>query len=124
MIRSLLAALLIVSPQLGRAGDASGWITHPDATDTPVVLEFQREFTLDRVPAHLPVNVTADNRFVLYVNGKRVASGPSTGTLQSWRQSRVDLAPWLRPGAMSSRAVWNFGDWRPRSSRASPPASG
>ncbi len=114
MIRSLLAALLIVSSPLARAADASGWITHPDATDTPVVLEFQREFTLDRVPEHLPVKVTADNRFIFFVNGKRAASGPSTGTVQSWRQSLVDLAPWLKPGAnVITATVWNFGDLAP-----------
>jgi alpha-L-rhamnosidase len=114
MIRSLLAALLLVAPQLGNAGDAGGWITLPDATDTPIVLEFQRELMLERVPRHLPVKVTADNRFVLYVNGKRAASGPSTGTVRNWRQSLVDLAPWLTPGAnVITATVWNFGDLAP-----------
>jgi hypothetical protein len=109
-----LAPLLILLAPLTRAQDARGWITHPDATATPVVLEFQREITLDRVPEDLPVKITADNRFVLYVNGKRVASGPSTGTIQSWRQTVVDLKSALRPGAnVISAVVWNYGDIAP-----------
>ena len=65
---------------------ADGWITHASAgTRAPIVLEFRRDWSLDRVPPKLPVTVTADNRFVLRVNGNRVASGPSTGTIKSWR---------------------------------------
>jgi alpha-L-rhamnosidase len=109
-----LALLLILLAPLSRAQDAHGWITHPEAIATPVVLEFRREITLDRVPEDLPVKVTADNRFVLYVNGRRVASGPSTGTIQSWRQTVVDLKASLRPGAnVISAVVWNYGDIAP-----------
>ena len=60
------------------------------------------------------MTVTADNRFVLYVNGDRVASGPSTGTVKSWRYATVDLAPHLRKGEnVIAATVWNFGDVAP-----------
>jgi len=97
------------------AQSADGWITHADARgQTPVVLHFRREFTLDRVPPQMRVEVTADARFVLLVNGRRVASGPSTGTIASWRQATLDLAPHLKPGAnVLAAAVWNFGDAAP-----------
>lgn len=112
-MRSLVLSLLLIgAPAL--AADAQGWITHPDATSTPVVLEFSRELPLQKIPATLPVRVTADNRFVLFVNGARVASGPSTGTVQRWRQSVVDVAHYLAPGNNEIRAlVWNFGDLAP-----------
>ncbi len=114
MRSAALALLLIVSAWGARAGEGGGWITHPEATSTPVVLEFSRQITLKKTPARLPVRVTADNRFVLYVNGNRVASGPSTGTIHSWRQSRLDLAPYLTPGTSEIRAVvWNYGDLAP-----------
>ena len=88
-----------------------GWIGHADAVGrTPVVLHFRRELDLDRKPLSLPVAVTADNRFILFVNGKRVASGPSTGTLARWRYATVDLAPALQAGRnVVAAVVWNFG---------------
>jgi alpha-L-rhamnosidase len=92
----------------------NGWITHPEATTTPVVLHFERQLTLEEVPPRLPVAVTADNRFVLYVNARRVGSGPSTGTIDQWRQSNLDLAPHLRAGENRITAiVWNFGELAP-----------
>ena len=99
------------------APDADGWITHADAgSRTPLVLQFRRELKLDRVPAKLPVGVTADNRFILYVNGQRVADGPSTGTVKSWRERSVDLAPQLKRGTnVIDAVVWNFGDFAPAS---------
>jgi alpha-L-rhamnosidase len=114
MTRKPCATLLVLLSPLVYAQGAAGWITHPEAITTPVVLEFQRELMLDRVPEHLPVKVTADNRFVLYVNGKRAASGPSTGTVKRWRQSTVDLENWLKPGTnVISAIVWNYGDIAP-----------
>ena len=97
-----------------RADDADGWITHPEAQSTPVVLEFARELTLNQPPAAWPVRITADNRFILIVNGRSVARGPSTGTLANWRVATVDIAPWLRHGVNRIEAVvWNFGDHAP-----------
>jgi hypothetical protein len=95
------------------SADAGGWITHPDAA-SPVVLEFRREIDLARAPARLPVEVTADNRFILEVNGRLVGRGPSTGTIARWRFSRVDLAPHLRKGHNEITAVvWNHGKFAP-----------
>ncbi len=120
-----LPAPLILVLLAGAAGplpahsSADGWITHPDATTTPVVLHFRRELTLERAPASLPVTVTADNRFVLHVNGRRVASGPSTGTVKRWRYATVDLGPHLRAGDnVITALVWNFGDVAPASQQS------
>ena len=117
-----LACLLGASFLLWSAGapaavdaGADGWITHPDAARTaPIVLHFRRTLDVSRLPARFPVTVTADNRFVLYVNGARIASGPSTGTISRWRYSSLDLAPHLRRGSnVIAVAVWNFGDAAP-----------
>ena len=118
MTRGLLSGLLclgLATP--ASAQNADGWITHGDAgIRSPIVLEFRREWSLDRVPRKLPVTVTADNRFILRVNGKRVASGPSTGTLKSWRYTTIDLAPFLQKGKNEiSATVWNFGEVAPLS---------
>src|SRR5678815_851105 len=70
------------SPGAMAAADAQGWITDADAgARKPVVLHFRREFELGQVPRTLPVEVTADNRFILFVNGRRVASVPVDGPL-------------------------------------------
>lgn len=88
-----------------------GWISHRDATATrrPVVLEFRRALDLARKPKALRVAVSADNAFVLYVNGIRVGSGPSTSDRAHWHYSAIDLAPYLRSGHnVVTATVWNF----------------
>ncbi len=111
----VVALALLFAVGAAHAANAEGWITLAEARGkTPVVLHFRREFELPRVPAKLPVQVTADNRFILYVNGQRVAGGPSTGTPRSWRYSTVDLAPHLRAGHnVVAATVWNFGEFAP-----------
>ena len=100
---AVLIALVLSPPAWGAPAD--GWITHPDAASVsgPIVLHFRRVLDVAKVPKALPVTVTADNRFILFVNGKRVATGPSTGTLTHWRTEELDLAPYLKPAAMSWR---------------------
>jgi alpha-L-rhamnosidase len=74
-----------------------------------VVLHFRRDLVLKKALRGLPVIVTADNRFILFVNGRRIASGPSTGTLAHWRTATIDLAPALKPGRnVIAAAVWDF----------------
>jgi alpha-L-rhamnosidase len=108
-----LFALLATVAAGPSSNPADGWITHPQAAP-PVVLQFRRELLLESVPEAMPVTVTADNRFVLHVNGRRVASGPSTGTVQSWRYTQVDLAPYLEPGRnVITAVVWDYGDLAP-----------
>ncbi len=61
------------------------------------------------------VRVSADSRFVLYVNGQRAAAGPARGDLDHWRYERVDLAPFLRAGDnVIAAEVWNDGHDAPR----------
>ncbi|MFP5210501.1 MAG: alpha-L-rhamnosidase C-terminal domain-containing protein [Acidobacteriota bacterium] len=91
------------------------WVTHPTAPlREPLVLHFRRTLTLDAVPASYLVRVSADNRFVLYVNGERVGDGPARGDLTHWRYERFDLAPFLRTGRnLVTATVWNWGIFAP-----------
>jgi hypothetical protein len=93
----------------------ASWITHPTAPlREPVVLHFRRVLTLAVVPAAYPVRVSADNRFVLFVNGHRVGDGPARGDLTHWRYERFDLAPTLKAGQnLITATVWNFGVYAP-----------
>ena len=87
------------------------WVTHPTAPlREPLVLHFRRFLTLKQVPAAYPVRVSADNRFILYVNGTRVGDGPARGDLTHWRYELFDLAPLLKPGQnLITATVWNWG---------------
>ena len=95
------------------------WVTHPaaitaDAGKQSVVLQFRRDFDLARIPRHFMVRVSADSRYVLYVNGKRVAAGPSRGDLKHWRYERLDLTAHLRTGRnVVAAQVWNDGQFAP-----------
>jgi hypothetical protein len=109
-----LAAILALSgPALAApaTSKSDGWITHPAAAAKtgPVVLHFRRVLSLTDAPKTLPVTLTADNRFILFVNGRRAASGPSTGTIAHWRTESLDLAPYLHAGAnVVAAVVWDF----------------
>jgi len=110
----MCAAGVFKVPPAAAQSPADGWVTHPDARAAPVVLHFRREVEFVKAPRTLPVTVTADNRFVLYVNGARVASGPSTGTPARWRYATLDLAPHLKRGRnVIAAEVWNFGEAAP-----------
>jgi alpha-L-rhamnosidase len=93
----------------------ASWITHPIAPlREPLVLHFRRSLQLEIKPAQYMVHVSADNRFVLYVNGHRVGDGPARGDLAHWRYETFDLAPYLSAGAnLVTATVWNFGIYAP-----------
>ena len=91
------------------------WISHPTAPlREPITLHFKKSFDLAAAPAHFVVHVSADNRFILYVNGERVGDGPARGDLAHWRYETFDLGQMLRPGAnVLAATVWNFGIYSP-----------
>src|SRR5271157_2132162 len=92
------------------------WISHPTAPlREPGVFHFRKVINLRVAPEHFLVHVSADNRFVLFANGKRVGEGPARGNFFRWRYETVDLAPFLSRG--DSVAVWHLrsrrADYRP-----------
>lgn len=95
------------------------WVSLPDAIQAepsraPVVLQLRREFALAALPDTFPVEISADQRYVLYVNGHRVAAGPARGDLQHWRRDSLDLTPWLQQGNNTLAAqVWSDGRFAP-----------
>ncbi|HUD90896.1 alpha-L-rhamnosidase C-terminal domain-containing protein [Sphingobium sp.] len=106
------AALLLGSAPMAAAqtDGAQGWISHAEAETQarPIVLHFRRTVDIKARPKSYKVRVTADNRFILFVNGQRVASGPSTGDTAHWREESIDLAPWLKRGRnVIAATVWN-----------------
>jgi alpha-L-rhamnosidase len=93
----------------------AAWITHPKAPlREPIVLHFRRNLNLSSAPASYRVRVSADNRFILFVNGHRVGDGPARGDLTHWRYELFDLTPFLHAGQnLITATVWNFGIFAP-----------
>ncbi len=91
------------------------WITHPTASTVEFgVFHFRRDFELDEAPESFVVNVSADNRYKLYVNGSEVAFGPARGDLSHWHYETVDIAPYLQSGPnVIAAVVWNYSIYRP-----------
>ena len=82
----------------------ASWVTHPTAPlREPIVLHFRRALSLPSVPSSYVVRVSADNRFILYVNGQRAGDGPARGDLAHWRYERFDHAYAVHHWAMTWR---------------------
>jgi alpha-L-rhamnosidase len=78
------------------------------------VFKFRKVIQLSEKPASFVVNVSGDNRYKLYVNGKQVSQGPARGDLYFWNFETVDLAPYLNAGNNTVAAVvWNDGRHKP-----------
>lgn len=114
--------------------DAS-WISHPTASATDYgVFHFRKVFSIgkekqviqSRSPNSLDlyeasvikrpviVRVSADQRYMLYVNGKEVSRGPARGDLLHWRYERIDIQKYLKQGEnVIAATVWNFGEHTP-----------
>jgi alpha-L-rhamnosidase len=104
-----------LNPRLVAAQWPASWIASASVTGgEPGVFYFRREITLSSVPAHFWVHISADNRFLLHVNGKYAAEGPARGDLFHWRFETVDLAPLLQQGQnVLAAIVWNFAELAP-----------
>jgi alpha-L-rhamnosidase len=93
----------------------SKWITCPRAAGrSPGVYHFRKRLFLAAPAAHFVIHVSADNRFVLFVNGARVGEGPARGDLDHWRYETFDIGPLLRRGDnVLASTVWNCGALAP-----------
>ena len=94
----LAAARAAISGEVpsGKANEV-GWIWgHAGAakSDPGGRIFLRKTFDLAAKPSRAIAALTCDNEFVLYVNGRRVASS------DNWQSpTRVDLAPWLVEGS-------------------------
>ena len=91
--------------------DACEWIAHPAYRDAAIppdglFLRFRHAFESDGSP--LELDVSADERYVLFVDGERVGRGPSRGWRENWlyESRRIDLAK--GPHVLEA-AVWALG---------------
>jgi len=59
---------------------------------------FRKTFELASVPSRVPARVTADARYILYVNGQEVSRGPARSQPRRMLYDLFDLAPYLKAG--------------------------
>ena len=109
------AGLVFASGTLGQGAPekhwSAQWITAAGAGERDqAVLHFRKTIELAGVPEHFVVHVSADNQFILCVNGREAGRGPSRGDLAHWRYETYDIAQMLHAGKnMLAAIVWNFG---------------
>jgi len=60
--------------------------------------DFRRDFRLKTRPRRAPFFITADQNYMLYLNGRYVGRGPARGFQTHWPYDEHDLAPLLRRG--------------------------
>jgi alpha-L-rhamnosidase len=78
------------------------------------VFHFRKVLDLETRPDRFVVHVSADNRFILFVNGQRVGEGPARSDLHHWHYETFDLARFLTPGRnVIAATVWQFGIYAP-----------
>ena len=88
----------------------ASWIRHPEGPRREFgVFHFRKNFTLDSAPQRFVIRVSGDNRYELFVNGRRVLAGPARRNLNNWRYETLDIAPYLAAGRnVLAAVVWNF----------------
>ena len=94
--------------------DFSEWITMPGVSGAEYgVYYFRKSIHLLQVPASFIINVSADNRYRLYINGIMVSWGPEVGDLNNWKYETIDIACYLKTGDnIIAAQVWNMGAYR------------
>jgi hypothetical protein len=67
--------------------DDASWVWMPDVSsdDKICFLKFRNEFEVTEENATFTFDISADERFVLYLDGKFVARGPNRGTVENWQ---------------------------------------
>lgn len=91
------------------------WITHPSMNSNDyTVLHFKNSFTAPAATAALPIRISADIRYKLYLNGTYIGQGPANNDLRHYSYDTYDLKPHLKAGEnVLAVTVWSLGDLNP-----------
>ncbi|MDJ1498317.1 family 78 glycoside hydrolase catalytic domain [Cytophagaceae bacterium DM2B3-1] len=90
----------------------ASWIAPPQVSLTTYgVYHFRKKLDLASKPESFSIRISADNRYLLYVNGIAVLSGPQRSDLTHWKYDTLDIASYLHKGSNSiAIQVWNQGE--------------
>jgi alpha-L-rhamnosidase len=84
------------------------WIACPGVGDPPFVTAYRRRFSLDR-DATIRIHVTADERYELFLDGKRIGQGSERGAPDVWFYETYDLCLAVGEHVLVAR-VWSLGE--------------
>jgi len=103
-----------LNPQLIHHPWPARWITPKNDSTEYGVFHFRKSFVLSKKPEHFIIHISADNRYILYVNNHRIIDGPAAGDIKHWQFETVDIAPNLQKDSnVISAVVWNYGSFKP-----------
>jgi len=95
--------------------DLAAWLWHPDWASeidaaAPRYLKFRNEFESDGQP--FEIDVSADERYTLLIDGEIVARGPDRGLIENWTYNsyRLQLA---KGRHVIEAVVWKIGGFAP-----------
>jgi alpha-L-rhamnosidase len=108
---SLKAQDMQINPALLKGYWSAEWITCPGVPARAYGLyHFRKTFSINTIPEHFIIHVTADNRYHLFVNGHSIGRGPARGDLYNWNFATYDIASYLQQGEnVIAALVWNMG---------------
>ena len=105
--------------------DEAAWIWHPAFANVskaahaenfsaewhePVLLRFRKSFVATEAPLRL--HVSGDERFELFLDGRRIARGPDRSDVEHWSYATYELR--LAPGSHKLEALaWSIGPHAP-----------
>lgn len=104
-----------INPKLIKSEWDASWICYPEIPYNDYgIYHFRKSFELKKVPGSFIINISADNRYRLYCNGKKVSTGSARGDLLHWKFDTIDIADYLKAGNNTlAVVVWNFGTLTP-----------
>ncbi|KAJ5368297.1 uncharacterized protein N7496_008057 [Penicillium cataractarum] len=74
------------------------WVDSSSLNTAGRIVNFVRHITLPSSPTQAKLHFSADTRYKLFVNGVRVAVGPTRSSPLIWYYDSLDIAPYLKPG--------------------------
>ncbi|WVQ69735.1 uncharacterized protein L199_007955 [Kwoniella botswanensis] len=74
------------------------WIDSSSDNTAARLVSFTRTVNLKSKPSEALLHFSADTRYKLIVNGRRVAVGPSRSHSTIWYYDTLDISPWLTEG--------------------------
>jgi hypothetical protein len=116
LLLPLIFALLGLAP-VHAAVPAGQWIWRAGTASTAnEYVYFRRPVTLSAAPSAAALQITADTRYVLYVNGTLVGRGPARAPTAHLAYDSWDIAPYLVTGKnVIAALVHHTGEWTFRS---------
>jgi alpha-L-rhamnosidase len=87
------------------------WIACPGADMPPFISAYRRRFMLDH-DSQIRVHITADERYILYIDGEQIGRGSERGDEDHWFYESYDLSLAAGPHVIVAK-VWSLGKLAP-----------